>query len=153
MPDLTKNWKRVVDSLYNGVVVVDRYGEIQHINPSLERLTGYRADELVGNPCTILGCSGCEPWYGEGGSWCILFNSGLAMQPMICRINSKSGHPLIVIKQASIFHDAHGVAVGAVETIWDMSKLKKSSSGRTLPMAGRGLTPGPAGEEVSVLSD
>lgn len=128
MPDLTKNWKRIVDTLYSGVIVIDTGGAIRHVNPSLERLTGYRADELIGNSCAILDCSGCEPWYGQEGFWCMLFSSGLAMKPMVCRINSKSGYPLKVVKQASIFRDAQGVAVGAVETIWDMAKLKESGS-------------------------
>ena len=49
MLDLTKNWKRVIDSLYKGIMVIDTGGAIRHVNPALERLTGYRADELMGN--------------------------------------------------------------------------------------------------------
>ena len=128
MLDLTKNWKRVIDSLYKGIVVIDTDGSIRHVNPALERLTGFRANELMGNACTMLGCSGCEPWYGKD-FWCVLFCSGQAMKPMSCRINSKSGHRLKVIKQASILRDAKGVAVGAVETIWDMGDLKRPISG------------------------
>ena len=72
MLDLTKNWKRVIDSLYKGIMVIDTGGAIRHVNPALERLTGYRADELMGNTCTMLACSGCEPWYGrrDSGACC-----------------------------------------------------------------------------------
>lgn len=56
----------------------------------------------------------------------MLFSSGQAMKPMACRINSKSGHRLNVIKQASILRDVKYVAVWAVETIWDMNNLKWS---------------------------
>ena len=126
MLDLTINWKRVIDSLNKGVIVIDTGGEIRHVNPALEGLTGYRADDLIGKSCARLDCSGCEPWYGQGGFWCMLFSSGQAMKPMPCRINSKSGHRLKVVKQASILRDAKDVVVGAVETIWDMNKLKGS---------------------------
>ena len=129
MLDLTKNWKRVIDALPSGIIVIGTGGTIRHVNPALERLTGYRADELIGSSCAMLDCSGCEPWYGQGGFWCMLFSSEQAMEPMICQINSKSGYPLKVIKQASIFHDAQGVAVGAVETIWDMANLRESIPG------------------------
>ena len=130
MLDLTKNWKRVIDALPSGIIVIDTGGAIRHVNPALEHLTGYRADELVGNSCAILDCSGCEPWYGQEGFWCMLFSSGQTMKPIVCRINSKSGYRLKVVKQVSIFRDAQGVAVGAVETIWDIAKLNKSSPGK-----------------------
>ena len=123
MLDLTKNWKRVIDSLYKGIVVIDTGGIIRHVNPALERLTGFPANELVGNACTMLGCSGCEPWYGQD-FWCMLFCGEQVMKPMACRINSKSGHRLKVIKQASILRNEKGLAVGAVETIWDTENLK-----------------------------
>ena len=128
MLDLTKNWKKVIDSLYKGIMVIDTDGAIWHVNPAFERLTGFGADELMGNTCTMLACSCCEPWYGQEGFWCMLFGSGLAIKPMTCRINGKSGHPLNVIKQASILRNAKGDMVGAVETIWKMDDLKQSIS-------------------------
>ena len=128
MLDLSKNWKNVIDALPSGVMVIDTGGAIQHVNPALEGLTGYLGDELIGNPCTMLGCSGCDPWYGQGGSWCMLFGSGKATKPIPCRIDSKWGHPLKVVKQASIFRDSKGVPAGAVETFWDMAKLRASGS-------------------------
>ena len=129
MLDLTKNWKKVIDGLYKGIVVIDTDGAIRHGNPALERLTGYRADELIGNTCTMLACSGCQPWYGQEGFWCMLFSIGQAMKPAACQINGKSGHPMNVIKQASILRNAKGGMVGAVETIWDVDDLKSSISG------------------------
>jgi len=116
MPDLTINWKKVIDSLKKGVVVVDTGGVIQHVNPSMMDLTGYGANELIGKTCAIFECSGCEPWYGQGGFWCMLFSSGQSMKPVACKINCKSGHRLKVVKQASVLWDANSIAVAAVET-------------------------------------
>lgn len=125
MLDLTINWKNVIDSLHKGIVVIDTAGAIRHVNPALERLTDFRADELIGNACTMLSFSGCEPWHGQEEFWCMLFCSGQAMKPMACRINRKSGPPMEVIKQASILHNPEGSIVGAVETIWDTRDLRK----------------------------
>lgn len=127
MLDLSNNWKNVIDTLESGVMVIDTRGAIRHVNPALEGLTGYRPDELIGHACTRLGCSHCEPWYGQGEAWCLLFGSGQAMKPLLCRIDSKPGYRLEVVKQASILHDSKGVVVGAVETFRDMAKLKEPS--------------------------
>lgn len=119
MLDLTKNWKRVIDSLAKGIFVIDAAGSICYANPALEQMTGFRADALIGNTCAMLACSGCEPWYGEEGFWCMLFSSGLPMKPMFCEVNSKSGHRMKVMKQASLIRNAEGIIIAAVETIWD----------------------------------
>jgi two-component system response regulator HydG len=76
MPDQTINWKKVIDSLKKGVVVIDTDGIIRHVNPSMTGLTGFSPDELIGKTCAIFECSGCEPWFGRGGFWCMLFSSG-----------------------------------------------------------------------------
>ena len=126
MSDLAINWKKVIDTLHQGVFVIDTGGLIRYVNPALERLTGYRSDELIGKSCIMLECSGCEPWEDRGSFRCMLFTLGRSMNPVACRINNKLGHGLNVVKQASILRDANGVPVGAVETIRDMEKLKGS---------------------------
>ena len=44
----------VFDSSTDGILVVDQYGIIEQVNPSLERMFGHTADELVGNSAAIL---------------------------------------------------------------------------------------------------
>ncbi len=128
MLNLTINWKRVIDTLHKGVVVIDRGGAIRHVNPAFEVLTGYRSDDLMGKPCAVLQCSGCEPWYGDEEFRCALFSSGQPINPTTCRINSKCGRPLKVVRQASVLRDGKGIPVGAVETMWDAADLKGSHS-------------------------
>ncbi len=116
MLDLNINWKSVIDSLKKGVVVIDSCGIIRHVNPSMTGLTGFSADELIGKTCAIFECSGCDPWFGQGGFWCMLFSSGKSMKPISCQINTKSGHRLKVVKQASVLRDTESSAFAAVET-------------------------------------
>jgi two-component system response regulator HydG len=39
--DLSQNWKTIVDTLQDGVIVVDPRGRIVALNPAAETLTGY----------------------------------------------------------------------------------------------------------------
>ena len=58
--DIAKYWKTIVDTLQDGLMVVDPKGRIIAANPAAERVTGYRADELIGKSCRILNCTGCK---------------------------------------------------------------------------------------------
>jgi len=53
-------------------------GTILMVNTAFETMTGYRSDEAIGLPCTILGCDACEKTlHGEGkDGWCQLFADG-----------------------------------------------------------------------------
>lgn len=44
-------YKRILDSLYDGVYLVDPNRRITYWNSGAERITGYRADEAVGQRC------------------------------------------------------------------------------------------------------
>lgn len=44
-------YKKLLDSLYDGVYFVDRDRKITYWNKGAERITGYRADEVVGKHC------------------------------------------------------------------------------------------------------
>ena len=57
--DFPEYWKTIVDTMMDGVVVVDGEGTIVSVNKALERMTGYDAGELVGRECLILDCDTC----------------------------------------------------------------------------------------------
>ena len=46
--DIARYWKIIVDTLQDGLMVVDPRGKILAANPAAEKLTGYTAEELVG---------------------------------------------------------------------------------------------------------
>jgi len=49
-------WKTVIDTMMDGLLVVDLEGVILSVNQAMEQITGYRREELIGQPCTILKC-------------------------------------------------------------------------------------------------
>jgi len=123
--DISKYWKTIVDTLEDGVMVVDSAGTIVAVNPAAERLTGYRAEELVGQSCRVLDCTGCEI-IGEGiaEEWCGLFARG-DVKGKKCLIVNKEHRSVNIVKNASILRDEKGKIIGAVETLTDMSDLVK----------------------------
>jgi PAS domain S-box-containing protein len=121
--EIAKYWKTIVDTLQDGLMVLDPVGNILAVNPAAERLTGYSADELVGNNCRTLNCTGCDIYgRGEGKEWCSLFVSG-AVRAKKCLISDKNRRAVHVIKNASVLKDSDGRVLGAVETFTDISEI------------------------------
>ena len=121
--DLSEHWKTIVDTLHDGVLVVDPRGKILAVNPSAERLTGYKAVELVGKSCRILDCTGCDI-FGKGHAerWCGLYARG-DVRAKKGLITNKERRTVNIIKNASILRDHDGQILGAVETLTDMSEI------------------------------
>jgi len=56
---LGQYWETIVDTMMDGVIVVDGDCTILTSNRALEEMTGYDKKALAGQPCTILGCDVC----------------------------------------------------------------------------------------------
>ncbi|CAB1055982.1 PAS modulated sigma54 specific transcriptional regulator, Fis family [Olavius sp. associated proteobacterium Delta 1] len=121
--EMAKYWKTIVDTLQDGLMVIDPEGNILAMNPAAEKLTGYSADELVGRSCRILNCTGCE-LYGRGAAeqWCQLYVKG-NVRAKKCLISKKDRRALHVIKNAAVLRDSEGQMIGAVETFTDISEI------------------------------
>ena len=121
--EIAKYWKTIVDTLQDGLMVLDPEGNILAMNPAAEILTGYTADELVGQNCRTLNCTGCEVYgRGSGEQWCSLFVKG-NVKAKKCLISQKDRRALHVIKNASVLRDSDGNMIGAVETLTDISEI------------------------------
>ena len=121
--EIAKYWKTIVDTLQDGLMVIDPEGNILAMNPAAEKLTGYSADELVGKNCRILNCTGCE-LYGRGAAeeWCQLYVKG-NVKAKKCLISKKDRRALHVIKNAAVLRNSEGKMIGAVETFTDISEI------------------------------
>jgi two-component system response regulator HydG len=116
-------WKTVVDTIQEGVMIVDQEGAIVSVNRALEGITGYKRDELVGESCATLNCSTCEHVrHQRGEKWCHLFASGSVSRQQ-CDIVTKSGARIRVLKNASVLYDGEGKVLGAVETLTDLTEI------------------------------
>jgi two-component system response regulator HydG len=117
-------WKTVVDTMMDGLVVVDRSGTIRSVNKALERMIGYAASELVGRECAILDCDTClvSTEQGKGQKKCGLLLGGAVVRHR-CHLRRKDGRPIHVLKNGAVLTDTNGAIVGGVETLTDISDL------------------------------
>ena len=124
--NLNRYWEKIVNTMNDGLFVVGSDGRITMVNHALESLLGYKAHELVGRPCTMLYSDACEKTLkkNKGRCWCTLFETGKETRKR-CLFMKKDGSYVRVLKNATILTDAKGVALGAVETITDISELER----------------------------
>jgi PAS domain S-box-containing protein len=122
--DLNYQWKSVVDTIQDGVMVVSPEGVIVSVNRAFEEITGYYRNEIIGQWCTTLNCTSCEILkYKEAcHHWCVMFKKG-DLKKQRCNITRKDGQAIHILKNASVLKDKHGVVMGAVETITDINDL------------------------------
>jgi PAS domain S-box-containing protein len=121
--DIGQYWKTIVDTLEDGLMVIDIEGNILTVNPAAARLTGYSADELTGSNCRTLNCTGCDIYArGPGKDWCSLFEKG-EVRAKKCLITKKNLRAVHVLKNASVLYDSDGKMIGSVETLTDISEV------------------------------
>jgi PAS domain S-box-containing protein len=113
----------VLDTMSDGLMVVDRDGTILSFNAAAERITGYREAEVIGKPCAILDTDTCV--YREGGRTmvrCSLFTDGKAVRKS-CRIRAKDGREVHLLKNATVLCDENGEMAFGIETMTDVTSL------------------------------
>jgi PAS domain S-box-containing protein len=121
--EIAEHWATIVNTLRDGLMVVDPKGQILFVNPAAENLTGYVAGDITGKSCRILNCTGCEI-YGLGSSenFCGLYKQG-EVKAKKCMIVNKAGRSVHVVKNARVLRDAQNNVIGAIETLTDMSEI------------------------------
>lgn len=123
MDILSKYWKTVIDTMQEGLLVVDRRGTIVFVNSAVEKLTGYRKSDIIGKSCEVLCCNGCRINMGKRAKhWCSLFSRG-TVKARRCHIKNEKGELVHIIKRGSLLRDEAGEVIGAVETLADISEV------------------------------
>ena len=123
--EINRHWKNIINTVSEGLMLVGVDGTISMVNKSFERITGYKAGEAIGRPCTLLNCDACEITRNkEGKGWCNLFNMGRDVRKR-CLIMKRDGSYLPAIKNASLLKDERGTPLGAVETFTDISEFER----------------------------
>ena len=121
--ELSAYWETVVNTIQDGLMVVDRAGTILSVNRALEAITGYSREDMIGSPCSALHCDICDIARDENGDyWCVLFRTG-SLKMRRCTLERKDGSYVHVLKNASLLHDSNGNTIGAVETLTDITEI------------------------------
>ncbi len=121
--ELDNYWETVVNTIRDGIMIVNPNGAIVSVNRAFEVITGYTRAEVIGKSCTILDCNICEKVLNaDGNPWCTLFETG-GIKKKQCIIKRKDGSYLHAVKNASILNDTSGNIIGAVETVTDITEI------------------------------
>jgi two-component system, NtrC family, response regulator HydG len=116
-------WETVIDTMMDGLMVVDPEGIIVAINKAMEQVTGYSRQELIGQSCSVLDCDTCFSSRARGeDKHCELFKKG-QVRRCKCVLRRKDGRSLHVLKNAAILKDGAGTVIGGVETLTDLSEV------------------------------
>jgi two-component system response regulator HydG len=114
---------QIVETMRDGLMVVDAEGNILFFNKAAEEITGYRKDEVMGKQCTMLDSDTCVVLTDTGvQKSCDLFKTGSVCNKK-CRIRSSDGRAVYLLKNAVVLKDNNEEIVGAVETMTDITSL------------------------------
>jgi len=121
--ELISYWQAVIETMMDGLMVVDTDGMIVSVNKATEVMTGYSREELIGSHCTILSCDNCCARSETAASFsCNLFENG-RQERRRCVMRRKDGSRLPIMKNASILVGKDQRVIGAVETLTDLSEI------------------------------
>ncbi|MDD3082819.1 MAG: PAS domain S-box protein, partial [Desulfobacterales bacterium] len=112
---------KILESISDGVFTIDSRKRIISFNRAAEAITGFKAEEAVGQYCfDIFRADICE-------TKCALDRTiadGLPQINLPARIISKSGDAKQIRLSTAILKNESGFVVGAVETFRDVSELE-----------------------------
>jgi len=117
---------QIIASMADGVFTLGSDGKISSWNPAMERISGYSSGEAMGKTCEILQCSRCFDMECPANiNDCGILTFGEA-QDSECMVRHKDGHDVPIIKNARAVYDDQGATIGVVETLTDLTELKKA---------------------------
>jgi two-component system response regulator HydG len=120
--DIGKHWRHIIDSVQDGIIIVDAKGTFVAANQTAQLITGYSEAELKGQSCRLLNCTGCNiVGKGKGKNWCGLFSTGIIREKK-CVITDRMNRAIPVIKNATVLFDKNNEILGAIETLKDISE-------------------------------
>jgi two-component system, NtrC family, response regulator HydG len=114
-------WEKVMNTIMEGVVVLDPRGIILSVNQAMEEIIGYRQQELIGKPCALIKSDACFDAL-RPGKHCELFQHGLIRHTR-CSLARKDGSLVHVVKNATLLKDNGGQVLGGIETFTDISEM------------------------------
>ena len=116
----TPCYEIVLQTMAEAVFIVDNAKTIRYCNKALETLLDQPHNQIIGQKCQdIMQCS------YKPAEQCELLKSG-KLNHSECEIKRPDNTLIPVLKNARSMKDDHGTIIGAVETLTDISALKKS---------------------------
>ena len=118
--------KSLLESIGDGIFVLDPKGTIIAWNPAMEKITGYSAGEIKYKSCRFLRFSQCfEKKCPFSIQDCGILKRG-RVEPTECLLKHKNGHNVSVTKNARVIRSKDDEIIGIVEAVTDLTELKNA---------------------------
>jgi len=121
--ELDGYWKTVVNTIHDGIMIINTTGTIVSVNKAFEQITGYSREELIGKHCSILDndLEDNGPQYSDFQT----DSNGLPSETdqHQCKVKRKDGSLIHTMKTTAILRDGDGHALGRVGTITDLTEI------------------------------
>lgn len=124
------SFKSVLDSLYDGVYVLNRERKIVYWNKSAERLTGFKQEDVLGHCCAdniLVHVDGSgNPMCVNGCPMAATMDDGVAREAEVY-LHHKLGHRVPVLVRTTALRNASNEIVGTAEIFSDNSRYREIS--------------------------
>jgi diguanylate cyclase (GGDEF)-like protein/PAS domain S-box-containing protein len=123
-------FRSLVDHLDDGIYFVDSERRITYWNRGAERLTGYAAEEALGNRCMdnlLCHVDGTGELLCGAGCPLVTALKGTESEPRQVYLRHREGHRVPVNVRTVVIRDDHGGVIGAAEIFTDVSERKAAS--------------------------
>ena len=116
-------WKNVIETMQEGLMLVDKDGQVLFVNKIFEKMIGYTNEELQGKSCQVFQCDRCYSTRADGmNRYCALFKME-QVRSSVCSFQKKDGSKIHLLKNAAVIRDKKGKVIGGVETLIDLSAV------------------------------
>jgi PAS domain S-box-containing protein len=112
----------ILNSIADGVLTIDTSWRITSFNPAAERITGYRRNEVLGKPCSVVLKS---HMCGEECPLTKTIDTGKMITNIETCIMDAKGRQVPVSVNTALLRDENGTIIGGVETFRDLSRIKQ----------------------------
>ncbi|MDT8419809.1 MAG: ATP-binding protein [Desulfuromonadales bacterium] len=112
--------QQLLQTIPTGLFLVDTKMQIVYWNAEAERITGYRAEDAVGQHCSFLEGIPC-------GNKCGLFEEEKEkpITGVSCTILARAGQRITLSKNIDLLRNAAGEVIGGIEAFVDISRQKQ----------------------------
>lgn len=126
MPYSSENYKKILDSINEGLLIVDKSFKVDSFNKAAEEITGYKKEEVIGQFCKdIFKCELCETKCPIG----IILESGKDLKNYRSEIEVKEGIKIPIKLNASLLFDEDSQPDGGVisfQSLTELDSIKKN---------------------------
>ncbi|MBD3321288.1 MAG: PAS domain-containing protein, partial [Chitinivibrionales bacterium] len=113
-------FETILETMAEAVCVVDTECIIRYCNRAMSAMSGLQAEQIIGRPCNELMVCSCK-----SPEECPIFK-GEPLHNVECDLKRRDRAPLPVLKSGAEIKDGDGAISGAVETLTDISALRRN---------------------------